>query len=77
MAMSKAEFHADDVLNQLDLQEKIRLLTGINFWHTASIPRLGIPSLRISDGPNGVRGTKWFKAVPTACLPSGESKLRS
>ena len=33
------------------------------------IPRLGVPSLRTSDGPNGVRGTKFFNSVPAACFP--------
>lgn len=40
-------------------------------WHTTSNTRLGIPSLRVSDGPNGVRGTKFFESTPAACLPCG------
>ena len=35
------------------------------------VPRLGVPSLRTSDGPNGVRGTRFFNGVPAACLPCG------
>jgi beta-glucosidase len=27
--------------------------------------------LRFSDGPNGVRGTRFFNGVPAACLPCG------
>lgn len=30
---------------------------------------MDIPSLRTSDGPNGVRGTKCFDGVPAACFP--------
>ena len=30
-----------------------------------------MPSLRLTDGPNGVRGTKFFNGVPAACFPCG------
>lgn len=46
-------------------------LIGVDFWHTAGIPHLNLPKLRMSDGPNGVRGTKFFDSVPAACLPCG------
>src|SRR5262249_55463110 len=42
-----------------------------DMWHTTANDRLGIPSLRLSDGPNGVRGTKFFDSTPAACLPCG------
>ncbi|EMG49875.1 bglI Probable beta-glucosidase I [Candida maltosa Xu316] len=64
-------FDIDSVLSQLTLDEKIALVAGIDFWHTAPIPRLNIPSLRFSDGPNGVRGTRFFNSVPSACFPCG------
>ena len=67
-----SDFDVEGVLSQLTLNEKISLLSGIDFWHTAAIPRLNIPSIRLSDGPNGVRGTKFFNGVPAACLPCGE-----
>lgn len=46
-------------------------LTGIDMWHTKAIPKHGIPSVRTSDGPNGVRGTKFFNGVKAACFPCG------
>lgn len=30
-----------------------------------------MPSLRLSDGPNGIRGTKFFNGTPAACFPCG------
>ena len=45
------------------------MLPGIDFWHTAAVKRLNIPTLRTSDGPNGVRGTRFFNGVPAACFP--------
>lgn len=65
------EFEIEDVLKKLELSEKVSLLSGIDFWHTAPVHRLGVPSIRVSDGPNGVRGTRFFQGVPAACLPCG------
>ncbi|PSN70389.1 beta-glucosidase [Corynespora cassiicola Philippines] len=66
-----ASLDVEYVLSQLDLDEKVSLLSGKDFWHTKDIPRLGIPSLRLSDGPNGVRGTRFFNGAPASCLPCG------
>lgn len=61
----------EKLLTELTIDEKISLVTGRDFWHTANIDRLQIPSIRMSDGPNGVRGTKLFNGVPAACFPCG------
>ncbi|CAE6495932.1 unnamed protein product [Rhizoctonia solani] len=60
----------EDTISKLSLNEKTRLLAGIDMWHTYAVPRLGIPSLRFTDGPNGARGTKFFEGVPAACFPA-------
>ncbi len=44
------------LLAQLTLEEKISLAAGIDAWHTAPVPRLGIPRIKVTDGPNGARG---------------------
>ncbi|OAQ75609.1 glycosyl hydrolase [Purpureocillium lilacinum] len=66
-----ADIDVEEVLKNLSLAEKVDLLSGIDFWHTKSLPEHGIPSLRLTDGPNGVRGTKFFNGVPAACFPCG------
>lgn len=66
------DFDVQEVLEQLKLPEKVALVSGTDFWHLAGVPRLGIPALRTSDGPNGVRGTRFFNGVPAACFPCGE-----
>ncbi|KAL2208837.1 glycoside hydrolase family 3 protein [Sarocladium strictum] len=67
----KTSFDVDHVLSQLKQNEKIALLSGIDFWHSHAIPEHNVPSLRVTDGPNGIRGTKFFAGVPAACLPCG------
>ncbi|CAE6504361.1 unnamed protein product [Rhizoctonia solani] len=59
----------DQILPKLSLAEKTRLLAGVGWWHTYAVERLGIPALRLTDGPNGARGTKFFEGVPAACFP--------
>ncbi|KEF51562.1 beta-glucosidase [Exophiala aquamarina CBS 119918] len=65
------DFHVDQVLAKLTPDEKISLISGSDPWHTAPIPRFHVPKIRLTDGPNGVRGTKFFNGVPAACLPCG------
>ncbi|WVQ91624.1 hypothetical protein IAS59_005425 [Cryptococcus gattii] len=57
------------VLGKLTLDEKVSLLSGADWWHTVPVPRLGIPAVKCSDGPNGVRGRSHFKPTPATCIP--------
>ncbi|OQD66026.1 hypothetical protein PENPOL_c005G05507 [Penicillium polonicum] len=64
-------FDVEHVLANISEQDKIALLSGIDFWHTHPIPEFNVPSIRATDGPNGIRGTKFFAGIPAACLPCG------
>ncbi|MET0417805.1 MAG: glycoside hydrolase family 3 N-terminal domain-containing protein, partial [Actinoplanes sp.] len=60
----------DHLVKQLDLEEKVSLLAGQDFWSLPAIPRIGLRSLVMSDGPIGVRGTGWAPDDPSIALPS-------
>jgi beta-glucosidase len=60
----------DDLLRRLTLEEKVSLLTGQDFWSLPAIPRIGLGSLVMSDGPVGVRGTGYTPDDPSVALPS-------
>ncbi len=61
----------ESLIQQLTLEEKISLLAGADNWHTQPVERLGIPSLKVTDGPNGARGAWGSLATPSACTPVG------
>jgi beta-glucosidase len=61
----------EELLGQMTLQEKVAMLAGTNTWYTVAVERLGIPSLKTSDGPNGARGAGGFTGgVKAACFPA-------
>ncbi len=60
----------DVLLGQLSLEEKVSLLTGQDFWSLPAVPRIGLRSLVMSDGPVGVRGTGYTPDDPSIALPS-------
>ena len=45
----------DEVISEMTLKEKASLLVGYQSFNTLPIERLNIPTLSLSDGPNGLR----------------------
>ncbi|MEY2472418.1 MAG: beta-glucosidase [Actinomycetota bacterium] len=61
----------DKLLGELTLEEKVSLLAGEDWWHVNAIERLGIPRLKVSDGPAGVRGAHVSGGPASASFPCG------
>ncbi len=66
-AGAPVEARVADLLGRMTVEEKITLIAGSTYMYTHAIPRLGIPRLRMSDGPVGVREQE-ANGAPT--LPS-------
>lgn len=66
------------LLGKLTLEEKASLCSGLDFWHTKPIKRLGIPSIMVADGPHGLRKqieqseqVSVTDCLPATCFPTG------
>ena len=49
---------AADIVRQMTLDEKIAYIGGYKSWNIRAVPRLGLPVIRMADGPQGVRHKK-------------------
>jgi beta-glucosidase len=58
------------LLAELTLDEKCSLTAGASLWYLPPVPRLGVPALKVSDGPSGVRGDS-FGGRRSLSLPCG------
>jgi len=63
------EKRVEALLGKMTVEEKITLIGGINDFYTRAIPRLGLPALRMSDGPLGVHDYG-----ETTAYPAGNSR---
>jgi beta-glucosidase len=66
-----------ELLTRLTLEEKASLCLGSDFWHTTAVPRLGIASVMVTDGPHGLRKEReeaeqgtLADSVPATCFPT-------
>lgn len=66
-----------NTIKKLNLEQKCALLSGAGTFTTRGCPKAGIPSITLSDGPNGVRkqaGTADHlglnPSVPATCFPT-------
>lgn len=66
-------FPDEDLLRRvgvLSLEQKVRLLTGADFWSLFAEPLVGLRRMVMSDGPAGVRGETWDERDSSVSVPS-------
>lgn len=63
----------------MTLEEKSSMCSGKNLWETKNIERLCIPSITLTDGPNGLvkRLAGFSDVVPATCFPASSSMSSS
>jgi beta-glucosidase len=61
----------EELLAQMTLQERASLLAGADNRHTVAIERLGIPTIKVTDGPDGAQGARPIGGPTSACFPAG------
>ena len=73
-----------NIIDKMTLQEKATLCVGQDYWNSKKIERLGIPSMKMSDGPHGLRVQKTKsdnlginKSEISTCFPSGATLANS
>ncbi len=74
----------EQMITEMTLQEKASLCSGRDFWHSKNIDRVGVPSVMMCDGPNGLRKQKGEgdhlginESISTVCYPTASAVAAS
>ncbi|WP_010248325.1 glycoside hydrolase family 3 C-terminal domain-containing protein [Acetivibrio cellulolyticus] len=67
-----------EIISKMTVEEKASLCSGLDFWNTKAVKRLGIPSIMMTDGPHGLRKQdesveELFdinNSIPATCFPT-------
>ncbi|GAC1625478.1 MAG: glycoside hydrolase family 3 C-terminal domain-containing protein [Candidatus Acidiferrum sp.] len=61
---AEVEKRVEALLSKMTVEEKVTLIGGVNDFYIRALPRLGLPALRMSDGPLGVHDYGETTAYP-------------
>ena len=66
------------MMQEMTLEEKAGMCSGLDFWHLKGMERLGIPPTMVTDGPHGLRKQNdaadhlgLNESVEAVCFPAG------
>ncbi len=68
-ALDRPSEEESGLVAQLSLEQKVRLLTGADAWTLHGVEEIGLRPVVMSDGPAGVRGTRYDRQSPSSSLP--------
>ena len=65
----------DALMASLTLEEKASLTAGEDMFSLVAVERLGIPKVRVTDGPSGARGESYpgIGGPSSTCIPCGSA----
>ncbi len=67
-ASASVESRVDSILSQMTLEEKIDYIGGFKGFYIRAIPRLGVPEIKLTDGPVGTHKDGRSTAYPAGVL---------
>ena len=74
----------ENIIKQMTLAEKARMMSGKNTWETVDFEKYGIPSMTMSDGPHGLRRQAGAgdhlglnASLPATCFPTAAGVANS
>lgn len=75
MSSSERQVRAAAIAAALSSEERVRILSGADMWHTVAVPEHGLDAVTVADGPHGIRrqagdGSVGFgTGEPATCFP--------
>lgn len=66
-----------NILSKMNVEEKINLCCGADFWHSVTLEEYSLPAMTVTDGPHGLRLQAGDSdmlgindSVPATCFPT-------